>query len=212
MRPIEGVRCNSRISAQLTAGRIPGLSFVADRYRPEATLREQKPLTTTRHSRTLFFPYLFTRLLYVIRDRSTDRRLATAKHVARPRRVRHGHSAMFTVLHRWGRDSCNPFSSGKKFQFGSPNDEALGGHPLIGLGLKHYQIHRIDNSPWLAELEQRNAIHPRHDKRLFIKDAVHYVFTFQDSTLECIVIEGPFWHPKYTSLPRSRRQRMAGAN
>ncbi len=32
----------------------------------------------------------------------------------------------------------------------SPNDEALGGHPLIGLGLKHYQIHRIDNSPWLA--------------------------------------------------------------
>lgn len=25
----------------------------------------------------------------------------------------------------------------KKIQFGSPNDEALGGHPLIGLGLKH---------------------------------------------------------------------------
>lgn len=28
---------------------------------------------------------------------------------------------------------------------------------------KHYPIHRIDNSPWLAEFEQRNAIHPRHD-------------------------------------------------
>lgn len=84
----------------------------------------------------------------------------------------------------------------KKIQFGSPNDEALGGHPLIGLGLKHYQIHRIDNSPWLAELEQRNAIHPRHDKQRFMKDAIHYVFTFQDSTLECIVIEGAFWHPK----------------
>ncbi|PBQ05660.1 hypothetical protein CCL17_04045 [Pseudomonas congelans] len=84
----------------------------------------------------------------------------------------------------------------KKLQFGAPNDEALGCHPLIGLGLQHYQVHRIDNSPWLAELERRNAIHPRHDKQLFIKDAVHYVFTFQDSTLECIVIEGPFWHPK----------------
>lgn len=24
----------------------------------------------------------------------------------------------------------------------------------------------------------------------FMKDAIHYVFTFQDSTLECIVIEG----------------------
>ncbi|POA31789.1 hypothetical protein C1884_09225 [Pseudomonas sp. GW460-R15] len=84
----------------------------------------------------------------------------------------------------------------KKFQFGSPNDEALGGHPLIGLGLKHYQVHRIDNSPWVAELEQRNAIHPRHDKERFLKDAVHYAFTFQDSTLECIVNEGQFWSPK----------------
>ncbi|WP_122811281.1 hypothetical protein [Pseudomonas fluorescens] len=95
----------------------------------------------------------------------------------------------------------------KKIQFGSPNDEALGGHPLIGLGLKHYQIHRIDNSPWLAELEQRNAIHPRHDKQRFLKDAIHYVFTFQDSTLECIVIEGQFWHPKvqiFTSEQKAR--------
>jgi hypothetical protein len=84
----------------------------------------------------------------------------------------------------------------KEIQFGSPNDEALGGHPLMGLGLKHYRIHRIDNSPWLAELERRNAIHPRHDKQRFLTDAVHYVFTFQDSTLECIVREGEFWHPK----------------
>ncbi len=29
-----------------------------------------------------------------------------------------------------------------------------------------------------------------------MKDAIHYVFTFQDSTFECIVIEGAFWHPK----------------
>ena len=84
----------------------------------------------------------------------------------------------------------------KKIQFGSPNDEALGGHPLIGLGLERYQIHRIDNSPWVAELEHSNAIHPQHDKQRFLKDAVHYVFTFQDSTLECIVKEGAFWLPK----------------
>ncbi|MCD5977790.1 hypothetical protein KDX36_11500 [Pseudomonas sp. CDFA 611] len=95
----------------------------------------------------------------------------------------------------------------KKIQFGWPNDEALGGHPLIGLGLKQYQIHRIDNSPWLAELEQRNAIHPRRDKQLFVEDAIHYVFTFQDSTLECIVSEGPFWYPKvqvFTSEQEAR--------
>lgn len=29
-----------------------------------------------------------------------------------------------------------------------------------------------------------------------MEDAIHYVFTFQDSTLECIVIEGQFWQPK----------------
>uniref|UniRef100_A0A7C2BA32 Uncharacterized protein n=1 Tax=Pseudomonas graminis TaxID=158627 RepID=A0A7C2BA32_9PSED len=95
----------------------------------------------------------------------------------------------------------------KKIQFGSPNDEALGGHPLIGLGLKHYQVHRIDNSPWLAELEQRNAIHPRHDKQRFLKDAIHYVFTFQDSTLECLVIEGQFWHPKVQVLTSEQKAR-----
>lgn len=88
----------------------------------------------------------------------------------------------------------------KTFQFGSPNDEALGGHPLSRFGLKYYSVHRIDNSPWIAELEQRNSIHPKHDKERFIKNAVHYVFTFQDSTLECVVNEGQFWSPKIQIL------------
>jgi hypothetical protein len=88
----------------------------------------------------------------------------------------------------------------KTFQFGSPNDEALGGHPLTGFGLKYYSVHRIDNSPWIAELEQRNSIHLKHDKERFIKNAVHYVFTFQDSTLECVVNEGKFWSPKIQIL------------
>jgi hypothetical protein len=87
------------------------------------------------------------------------------------------------------------------FQFGSPNDEALGGHPLAQFGLKYYQVHRIDNSPWIAELERRNSIHPRHDKELFLKNVVHYVFTFQDSTLECVVSEGQFWKPTIQVVP-----------
>ena len=86
------------------------------------------------------------------------------------------------------------------FQFGAPNDEALGGHPLSKFGLKYYQVHRVDNSPWIAELERRNAIHPRHDRERFIKEAVHYVFTFQDSTLECVVKDGQLWHPKIEVL------------
>ena len=88
----------------------------------------------------------------------------------------------------------------KKFQFGSPNDEALGGHPLTAFGLRQYQVHRIDNSPWIGELERQNSIHPRHDRKHFLSDLVHYVFTFQDSTLECVVNEGQFWLPKIQVL------------
>lgn len=88
----------------------------------------------------------------------------------------------------------------KTFQFGAPNAEALAGHPLSPFGLRFYSVHRIENSPWIAELERRNAVHSSHDKVGFLKDAVHYVFTFQDSTLECVVNEGQFWHPKIQVL------------
>jgi hypothetical protein len=55
----------------------------------------------------------------------------------------------------------------KTFQFGAPNDEALSGHPLSKFGLKYYSVHRIENSPWVAELEARNSVHPRHDREAF---------------------------------------------
>ena len=89
----------------------------------------------------------------------------------------------------------------KTFQFGSPNDEALGGHPLSKLGLKFYTVHQIENSPWIAELERRNAVHPSYNKERFLEDTIHYVFTFQDSTLECVVKEGQYWKPVIKLLP-----------
>jgi hypothetical protein len=48
--------------------------------------------------------------------------------------------------------------------FGAPNDEALGGHPLIHCGLKHYSVHEVVNSSLIAELEQRNSVHPKHNR------------------------------------------------
>lgn len=81
----------------------------------------------------------------------------------------------------------------RAFQFGSPNDEALEGHPLVRSGLQRYQVHHVEHSPWIAELEKRNAVHPRHDRSAFLEHLVHYIFTFQDATLECIACEGPFW-------------------
>lgn len=77
--------------------------------------------------------------------------------------------------------------------FGSPNDEALAGHPLYGRGLQFYSVHQVENSSWIALLEQRNRVHPRHDRGRFLEDRKRFVFTFHDSTLECVVKEGKFW-------------------
>ena len=73
--------------------------------------------------------------------------------------------------------------------FGAPNDEALSGHPLYGRGLQFYSVHEVINSTLIAALEQRNSVHPRHDRERYLRDRKHYVFTFQDSTLECVVNE-----------------------
>ena len=81
------------------------------------------------------------------------------------------------------------------FKFGSPNDEALGGHPLINKGLKYYSVHKVENSFWIAELEKQNSVHPRHDSKSFLKDKHHYIFTFHDSTLELVANEGEFFKP-----------------
>lgn len=79
--------------------------------------------------------------------------------------------------------------------FGAPNDEALGGHPLTKCGLQYYSVHEVKNSSLIDMLERRNSIHPRHVRRDFLQGKKHYVFTFQDSTLECVANEGEWWKP-----------------
>lgn len=81
------------------------------------------------------------------------------------------------------------------FKFGSPNDEALGGHPLIKKGLKYYSVHKVENSSWVSEIEKQNSVHHQHDSERFLKDKHHYIFTFHDSTLELIATEGEYWKP-----------------
>jgi hypothetical protein len=79
--------------------------------------------------------------------------------------------------------------------FGAPNDEALGGHPLYSRGLKHYSVHEVACSSLIEMLERRNSVHPRHERESYLRDKRHYVFTFQDSTLECVANEGDWWKP-----------------
>ena len=82
------------------------------------------------------------------------------------------------------------FPMSTNLKVGGPNDEALHGHPLYAFGLKHYSIHRIENSPWLHELERQNSVHSRHVAQWFLKDKVHYIFALKEETVECIVVEG----------------------
>jgi hypothetical protein len=78
--------------------------------------------------------------------------------------------------------------------FGAPNDEALGGHPLAKVGLRHYAVHEVHGSALVRELERRNSVHPSHDSSRWLSKR-HYVFTFQDSTLECVVPDEKWWVP-----------------
>lgn len=70
-------------------------------------------------------------------------------------------------------------------KFGAPNDEALSGHELYKNGLHHYGIFKVSKSSWLKDLEKMNSAHPRHDKERFLAYS-HFIFTFHDSTFECI--------------------------
>ncbi|MET2826111.1 hypothetical protein [Mesorhizobium shangrilense] len=71
------------------------------------------------------------------------------------------------------------------FQFGPPNDEAISGHRLYGLGLKPYSAFEVINSSWIGSLERANRVHTSHRPDLF-SDYRHFILTFHDSTLEFV--------------------------
>lgn len=70
-------------------------------------------------------------------------------------------------------------------KMGSPNDEALRGHPLRGSGLEPYQAHKVRNSTWITELMDVNRVHSAFQDSYW-SAAHHYVLTFHDETLECV--------------------------
>ncbi|WP_323816615.1 hypothetical protein [Cellvibrio sp. NN19] len=68
-------------------------------------------------------------------------------------------------------------------KYGSPNDEARGGHPLTKYGLGFYGFFEVENSDWVREQIELNSVHPRHNEKLF-EGYKHYVACFQDVMLE----------------------------
>lgn len=69
--------------------------------------------------------------------------------------------------------------------YGSPNDEARGGHPLMQHGLGFYGLFEVENSGWIYELMIRNRVHPSHKDSMFA-DRKHFVACFKDVMLEVV--------------------------
>jgi len=70
--------------------------------------------------------------------------------------------------------------------FGVPNDEAFATHPEEH-GLRPCGAFEVESSSWVRGLEMRNRGHPRHDPQL-VQQLRHWVWTFQDSVLECAAL------------------------
>jgi len=70
--------------------------------------------------------------------------------------------------------------------FGLPNDETLSGHPLYSRGLRWYSVWEVQASSWIHQFERVNAVHEQHSPQRFLANKRHFIFTFHDSTFECI--------------------------
>ena len=77
------------------------------------------------------------------------------------------------------------FNRFAQFKFGSPNDEAIDGHPYYPLGLEAYSIQKVTDSDWIEELKKRNAVHPYHKDEHFSRYQ-HFIFFFHDTCFEIV--------------------------
>ena len=68
-------------------------------------------------------------------------------------------------------------------KFGYPNDEALAGHPLYHRGLSGYGVFEVLNSEWIDLTVRQNQVSFPATRR---GSGRHFIFTFHDSTFECI--------------------------
>jgi hypothetical protein len=70
-------------------------------------------------------------------------------------------------------------------RYGSPNDEARGGHPLSQYGLGTYGLFEVHNSPLIQEQMLANRVHPSHTDSLF-DDKRHFIACFKDVMAEIV--------------------------
>lgn len=54
---------------------------------------------------------------------------------------------------------------------------------IVGLGF--YWVFRVDQSSLIRRLAVMNSVHKQHSHSAFA-ELTHYIFTFHDSTFECV--------------------------
>ena len=69
--------------------------------------------------------------------------------------------------------------------FGYPNNEALAGHPVYSKELSFYAFNEVVRSPYLKELDRRNAVNFPHQSSSFT-ELKHWFVPFHDETLEIV--------------------------
>ena len=70
-------------------------------------------------------------------------------------------------------------------RMGAPNDEGIHGHPLFGKGLRAYTAMRVENSPWIKELQAINSVHQGYEPDAW-RQYNHFILGFHDSMFECV--------------------------
>lgn len=102
-----------------------------------------------------------------------------------PPRGWHGESVQVVTAATAAPIAVLTFAGYAAFRMGSPNDEAIAGHPLTGRGLSSYRAHTVRRSSWIAEVERQNSVHPMH-RGGWAERLLHYLFAFHDEMFECV--------------------------
>ena len=83
------------------------------------------------------------------------------------------------------------------YMFGHPNEEVLHGHPLFEKGVVRFGVSQVLNSSWIKDLERVNSVHEKH-RSGWQASLNHYIFSFHDSTFECVAAEIDIVSPSRT--------------
>jgi hypothetical protein len=77
------------------------------------------------------------------------------------------------------------FSGPRKHRFGIPGNETIFGHPYYQQGLRAAGFYELENSDWIAELQEIARVHRYHNPDTWTK-LKHYILTFHDNMFECV--------------------------